>query len=158
MKANDVRRPPLTIMAYEFDDIGLTAIRKARPAEFLTIENTSANMDVRGQVVSYLMAEGSASATEISRDTGLNRSVVANLLRSAPEFEGVREGKSVKYIVKSGDPVVEQHVPTTGGKMDGVVVTPSYRQQQEQTTVMRGDLNLNPPISDQDEENDDSPF
>lgn len=100
MKANDVRRPPLTILAYEFDDIGLTAIRKARPGEFLTIENTSASMDVRGRVTDYLKQEGSASATAIARDTGLARSTIANILRSAPEFESARKGQSVVYRLR----------------------------------------------------------
>lgn len=137
MKANDVRKPPLTIMAYEFDDIGLTGIRKGRPGEFLTIENTSASMDVRGQVDSYLKAEGEASATTIARDTGLNRSVVSNLLRNGP-YEPRRDGRAVLYSVKSGDPVVPQHVATQQVNGDGVVETPSYRQHQVDPTVISG--------------------
>jgi hypothetical protein len=99
-KANDVRVPPLTIMAFEFDAIGLTAIRKARPGEFLTIENTGAALDVRGQVSAYLESEGAATATSIARDTGIARSTIATLLRNGPEYEGARDGKSVRYSLR----------------------------------------------------------
>jgi hypothetical protein len=112
MKANDVRRPPLTILAYEFDDIGLTAIRKARPGEFLTIENASNAQDVRGQVTNYLKAEGEASATAISRDTGLVRATVSKILASAPEFESRKRGQSVLYRLKDS-PDNEQSVHGT---------------------------------------------
>ena len=102
MKANDVRRPPLTILAYEFDEIGLTAIRKGRPGEFLTIENVSASMDVRGQVATYLKAEGEATATAIARDTGIARSTISTLLSNGPEFDKERRGKSVVYRLREG--------------------------------------------------------
>ena len=108
-KANDVRRPPLTILAYEFDEIGLTSIRKARPGEFLTIENASAESDVRGQVASYLRAEGEASATAIARDTGLVRATIAKVLSAGPEFEGRRDGRSTVYRLRDNEGSVHVH-------------------------------------------------
>ena len=120
MKANDVRRPPLTILAYEFDEIGLTAIRKARQGEFLTIENTSANMDVRGQVTSYLQSEGQASATAIARDLNIPRTTIASVLKG-PEFKGERNGRSVVYSVTTDD--VTSSSP--------LVTSPSLRRDDE---------------------------
>ena len=102
-KANDVRRPPLSILAYEFDEVGLTAIRKSRPGEFLTIENASNEQDVRGQVVSYLKANEEATATAVSRDTGIARTTISTLLANGPEFESRRDGRSVLYRVRQGD-------------------------------------------------------
>lgn len=107
-KANDVRVPPLTIMAYEFDEVGLTGIRKARPGEFLTIENTGAALDVRGQVAAYLESEGAATATAIARDTGIARSTISTLLRNGPEFEGQRQGKAVVYSLRASEETEER--------------------------------------------------
>lgn len=136
MKANDVRRPPLTIMAYEFDDIGLTAIRKARPGEFLTVENTSASMDVRGQVVGYLKAEGEASATVIARETGLNRSMVSQILNNGPEFDKNRKGNAVVFRLREGDVLVTNTSETTQDEKS-VVPNTSYKEQHTHTTVMQ---------------------
>lgn len=126
MKANDVRRPPLTIMAYEFDDIGLTAIRKSRPGEFLTIENTSANMDVRGQVAEYLRSEGAATATAISRDTGIARTTISTLLNGGAEFERERRGNAVLFRLRQGD-VSSFDTPDNTSAKGSVVRTTSYR-------------------------------
>lgn len=108
-KANDVRRPPLTILAYEFDDIGLTAIRKARPGEFLTIENAAAAVDVRARVKDYLRAEGEASATGIAEATGLVRATVAKILSTSDEFEARKNGRSVIYRLSDNKGSVHMH-------------------------------------------------
>lgn len=133
MKANDVRRPPLTILAYEFDEVGLTAVRRGRTGEFLTIENQSAALDIRGQVVAYLKVEGEASATAISRDTGIARSTVSTLLNGGPEFGRNRRGNTVLFhLNEDGEPSREGHVSSstlpdnTPGK-GSVVRTTSYR-------------------------------
>jgi hypothetical protein len=126
MKANDVRRPPLTMLAYEFDEIGLTAIRKGRPGEFLTIENTSASMDVRGQVAGYLKAEGEATATAIARDTGIARSTLSTLLNGGPEFERRREGKSVLFRLRE-DHVSRLDTSDNTSEKRSVVRTTSYK-------------------------------
>lgn len=115
-KANDVRRPPLSILAYEFDEIGLVGIRKPRPGEFLTIENESASMDVRGQVSSYLLTEGEASATAIARDTGLNRATVSKILGAGPEYESRRTGRSTLYRLRDNKGSVPMH--TSESHMD----------------------------------------
>ena len=99
-KANDVRRPPLTLMAYEFDEIGLTTIRKARPSEFLTLENAALAHDVRGQVQAYLLAEGEASPTMIARETGIARTTLSSILNGGSEFMKEKRGKTTYYRLR----------------------------------------------------------
>jgi hypothetical protein len=154
-KANDVRRPPLTILAYEFDEIGLTAIRKARPGEFLTIENASAEHDVRGQVAGYLKAEGEASATAIARDLGIARSTLSTLLHNGPEFEGRRVKNAVLYRVREGD-VSNLDTPDNTLGNGSVVRTTPYRDDTPNGHVSPDVSKLDTPLWDDEAERIDS--
>jgi len=97
-KANDVALPPLTIIAYEFDKLGLSHLRIARPGEFLRIENENANLDLVGQITDYL-TQGAASATEIATNISSKRSTVASALSRNPGLFTVvgKEGKATLY-------------------------------------------------------------
>lgn len=139
-KANDVRRPPLSILAYEFDDIGLTAIRKARPGEFLTIENAAASVDVRARVRDYLRAEGEASATGIAEATGLVRGTVAKVLSASGEFQSRREGRSVLYSLSHNENSASGALNDTHEDSDSAYPRTSYRgalQSMDSASLVR---------------------
>ena len=104
VKANDVRTPPLSILAFEFDEVGLSGIRKPRPAEFLTLENAAVVEDTRGQVKAYLASEGKASPSAISRDLGIPRTSVQSILTRGEEFAVVdQSGRTTLYGLAEDD-------------------------------------------------------
>lgn len=98
IKANDVALPPLTVLAYEFDELGLSDIRRARPGEFLRIENENAEMDITAQIKEYL-SHGAASPTDIASNIGAKRTTVASALSRNPGLFVVtgKEGKATLY-------------------------------------------------------------
>lgn len=147
MKANDIRVPPLTVLAYEFDELGLTAIRKSRPGEFLTIENQSAALDVRGQVGAYLRAEGPSSATAIARDTGIARSTLSTLLNHAPEFHRERQGRSVVFSLTTDD-VSSSTLHDTSSTPDVSSDHVSKGRQHQQVTETYPILHVSNDVSD----------
>ena len=149
MKANDVRKPPLSILAYEFDELGLVGIRKPRPGEFLTIENESVGLDMRSQVSSYIRQEGAATATAIARDTGLNRSKVSALLASGPEFSGERKGREVVYRVVDPVDVLPRNTSGTTGQSGSVVPNTSLREHNTSGSVVPHVLPRNTSIRDE---------
>ena len=106
VKSNDIRYFNQAIWTFEFDDNGLSSIRRARPFEFPEVESKTkkSTMDT---IKDYIFAqdEADASATEIADSTGLNRGQVARLLCQSGKFVQTRKvGKSVFYGVKEVSP------------------------------------------------------
>lgn len=85
-KANDTAKPPLRVVAYEFDArFGLTGVRKALPGEFSKIEDVAygemgekrTNEEV---IKTHLGRVGKSSATSIEKATGINKGTASRLL------------------------------------------------------------------------------
>ena len=98
-KANDIGPQPMSILALEFSQNGLTRVRKAKNGEFLEIEGQK-KMSMEDAIKEYLLSEGKATATQIAEVTGFNRTNVSTLLKASPDF-GVQgnKGRSVLYGV-----------------------------------------------------------
>ncbi|KKK76981.1 hypothetical protein LCGC14_2858190, partial [marine sediment metagenome] len=61
-KANDIGPQPMSILALEFSQNGLTRVRKAKNGEFLEIEGQK-KMSMEDAIKEYLLSEGKATAT-----------------------------------------------------------------------------------------------
>lgn len=96
-KANDIAKPPMEMLCYEFDDWGLQNIRRARRGEFVNIEGDKfQNPDL--VISEYLKTYGKATATEVAEETGLERSTVSRYLSTSEKYVKVgKQGKNVFY-------------------------------------------------------------
>ena len=102
-KQNDIGCYNMNIYALEFDECGLTNVRKAKCYEFIDIEGKS-KKEPETIVMDYIlnMDEGCATATEISAATGINRSTISRMLNQTNKFVVVKKDKqNVFYGVKS---------------------------------------------------------
>lgn len=79
-KRNDVPWHAMTIMALEFDPLGLMKMRPAKSGEFPDVES-GRKMTMRQQIMQFLMDcdGGSADAATVAEATGFNRSNIAAL-------------------------------------------------------------------------------
>lgn len=85
-KVNDFRVPPMQLLAYEFDDYGLTSIRRARPGEFPEVEAGRKGNTIREMKEFILDQDGAiASGHEVAEALGKSRSLVSRLLRDRTE-------------------------------------------------------------------------
>lgn len=100
-KANDIRKPPIAVHAFEWDEEGLVDIRKARQGEFGELE-ASQRMGLEQTVAELLKGRGAMSATDIADELGRNRSNVALLLSKGDRFvQTGRDGKAVLYGLRA---------------------------------------------------------
>lgn len=101
-KVNDFRPPPVQLLAYEFDDYGLSGIRRARPGEFPEVE-AGRRGNLLAEMSEYLRDQDSAigSATEMAKALRRNRSVIAETLNKRTDrFVFVRkQGRTALYGV-----------------------------------------------------------
>ncbi len=104
IKVNDIAKPPLYVLALEFDNrVGLISISKARPHQFPEID-AGKGASMGEEIEGLLMEIDKAAATDIARELGRNRSNVATVLRSDPRFVCVaRDGKRVLYGLRTLD-------------------------------------------------------
>jgi hypothetical protein len=93
VKANDIRIPPLQILAYSFDQYGLSGVRPAESGEFIMIEAKQTG-DPLTDITDLLLQVGQATASEICRTLGKARSTVSELLNRSDTF--IRCGKRNK--------------------------------------------------------------
>ena len=100
-QANDIAIPPMELLAFEFDDGGLTGVRTATAREFpQLVANKTVSMG--DQVYTFLLDVGAMSATDIAAEMGFNRSNLAALLRDDVRFcVAGKEGRKVLYGVKA---------------------------------------------------------
>lgn len=102
VKVNDFRQPPFHILAYEFDEYGVKAVRRARPGEFPEVEAGRKGNTVRDMREFILDQEGAvASGAQLAEALGRTRGLMSRLLRDRREdFVFVRkEGKTSFYGV-----------------------------------------------------------
>ena len=100
-KANDIERGHLAIHVLEWTKAGLVGVRKARSNEFPDIE-ANRKQSLKEEVEDYLRLVGTASATDIAKELGRDRSKVSLLLNNSNTFVvAKKEGKSVLYSILS---------------------------------------------------------
>jgi len=105
-KSNDFAAPPPSLLALEFGEYGLVAIRTARHAEFPELEagKPASTVEVLRE---YLLNVGMATPKDVAEATGFNRSNVSHTLANNPVFVIARkQGSQVYYGVRADD-----HVP-----------------------------------------------
>jgi len=98
-KANDLRRYPVKIYAFEFDDdSGLKAVRPAETFEFPKI-TANQEVSVEEQMIDYILEQDSAdaTATELADALKKQRTYIARLLRSSRLFVKTRTEKRSQY-------------------------------------------------------------
>lgn len=100
-KKNDVGSAGLWVGAFEFDELGLSAIRRARQGEFTEIERNK-KMTMKETVMQHLLDVGAQDVYDIQDATGFNRSNLVTLLTHDEEFVTAGKlGKRQLYAVKA---------------------------------------------------------
>jgi len=99
-KQNDIGTFTQKIYAMSFDEGGLTDFRLAKPSEFPDIEKC-APTDMLTSIIEWVtnLDSGDATATEIAKEFGFNRSTVSRLLNQSGYF---KETRHVKHFVYYG--------------------------------------------------------
>jgi hypothetical protein len=101
VKANDMKRPPLGSLGYEFDAYGVSRIWRPTSADFpelLTVKTTSGGL--AEEVRLFLLGNGEAWADDIARAINHSRGSVAKILAASPAFQVIRkEGHKLYYGV-----------------------------------------------------------
>lgn len=99
-KANDMAIPAMSKFAYEFDMLGLSAVRPALTNEFMEVEDREA-LSPRDSVRRFLYANGEATATEIAVALARSVSYVARILRepNSPFIQTRQVGRDKFYAV-----------------------------------------------------------
>lgn len=101
-KSNDVPIPGQRILAFEFNELGLTAVRPARPSEFPEVEGKR-KISMVNEIMDFIANQdsGEASAIEIEKELGFNRVNISKALNHSGKFIKTRkEGREVFYGVK----------------------------------------------------------
>lgn len=102
-KKNDLGSRPMWIGAFEFDTLGLTNIRMARPGEFSELE-AGKTMSMEDRIAAHLGKLGALSPTQIADDLGYNRTNVNDMLSQNDRFVFVRkEGRNALYGLRAGN-------------------------------------------------------
>jgi hypothetical protein len=101
VKANDMKRPPLGSLGYEFDEYGVRRIWRPTTADFpelLAVKSASGGLTE--EVRLFLLGNGEAWADDIAKAISHSRGSVAKILAASPVFQVVRkEGHKVFYGV-----------------------------------------------------------
>jgi len=97
-KQNDIGVHGMRIYAMEFDDMGLTNFRASKTFEFPDIEGKSP-MDMLTIIKEWIANQdsGDATATEIEREFGYDRSNVSRMLNQSGDFIKTRKEKQSQY-------------------------------------------------------------
>ena len=101
IKANDLPKRPAEVLALEFADYGLKRVRRSSVAEFPGLRPDGDAESLSDMVYAHLRAFGQgASATEISRELGLDRLKVSKELQNEALYRVYgKKGASVLYGV-----------------------------------------------------------
>ena len=101
VKSNDMKRPPLGTLGYQFDDYGVSQIFKPRDSDFpelLALRVSSGGQTA--EIKSFLLGNGAAHAEEIAKAINFSRGSIAKILSADPQFEVVKkEGHKILYGV-----------------------------------------------------------
>jgi hypothetical protein len=101
-KQNDIGKIPQAVYALEFNQFGLTSLRKAKTGEFPEVEGNR-RQDILTTVIEFLKNKdsGDATATEVSNATEIPRDQVSRLFNNNGKFMETRKFKqSVYYGVR----------------------------------------------------------
>ena len=101
-KQNDLPQFPQKIMAFEFDNAGIKAVRPARPFEFPDIESKR-KQDMLSTLIDHVANQdtGDTTASQASEALGFNRANISRLFSSSGRFVKTRtEGRAQFYGVK----------------------------------------------------------
>lgn len=100
-KANDLpRNLPIAVHAMEWDEFGLTGIRKSSAREFPELASGD-RQDFIEQVKEYLLMVGSATASDIGKELNKDRSTVSRQLTASDLFVKMPKGKEILFAVRS---------------------------------------------------------
>ena len=100
-KGNDLpRNLPLGIHAMEWDERGLIGIRKASVREFPELAGQE-KQSLEDLAMEYLLAVGQATAEEIGKQLGRDRTTVSRTLTASDRFTKAPKGKSIVFAVQS---------------------------------------------------------
>jgi len=98
-KANDVGKRPMTVLGYEFDDIGLTKIWFPNATEFpelmLSKQTTTAE-----EIYDYLNEIDNATAGEIATSLGKSRSMISSILNNDSRYVASQRGRERVFGIK----------------------------------------------------------
>lgn len=112
VKENDIGKRPTRILAYEFDRAGLSNVRAARPGEFPDIEQ-GRQPSLPDLIRDYLadMPNAKATATEIAKGLGKNRSAVSSALSTSKLFVRLERAGRDQYYGLAGLTQRDQPIP-----------------------------------------------
>ena len=104
-ETNDTGSPPMRVLAFEFDQFGLSAVREAQRHEFPEIEEsqTSTPRTNSERILDQFLAFGRLSVTQVSDDLKINNGTVytevSKLVAEGKLIEVGKEGRSKLYGV-----------------------------------------------------------
>lgn len=100
-KSNDLgfSQQKQQIIGLSFDDKGLTGVWRSTINEFPELAHATKEA-LGNAVLDFLLQVGKASATEVAKETGLDRDDISRYLNSDRRFSKERQGRSVLYFVK----------------------------------------------------------
>jgi len=99
-KGNDLPDFPTEYLALDFDgEIGLTEIRHPKSDEFIDLALSKGIKPIE-RIIDYLRETGSADASEIARNTNLDRPNVYRYVKS-DTFMTHKEGRKTLYSLRS---------------------------------------------------------
>lgn len=101
-KANDLPPQPMDIIAFDFDQEGLAAVRRPRASEFAEVASR-ANRSALDEVLDFILGLPAAEATasQIAEALGRNRTNISHLVSSSDRLVPVRRaGREVFYGVR----------------------------------------------------------
>jgi|6_EtaG_2_1085325.scaffolds.fasta_scaffold01752_7 hypothetical protein len=101
-QANDIGDHPITVLSYEFDEIGISGITKSNLSKFPELM-AGRKMSLGDELASYLTEEvGEATSSQASQALGKERSEVSRLFYNDHRFVKTRqEGREKYYGVKA---------------------------------------------------------
>jgi hypothetical protein len=100
-KENDIGRVPIKLLAYEFNERGLTEVRNAKPGEFAVLESKQ-DVALPEQIEEVLLDNGKMSASDVADLMKMDRTLVSRILNHDGRFLklGREGGHSVMFGVK----------------------------------------------------------
>ena len=98
-KANDVGKKPMTVLGYEFDDVGLTRIWFPSKSEFPELMSAK-SMSTQDEVFDYLQDTEMATAGDIANAIGKSRPMISTILNSDDRYEATQRGRERVFSIK----------------------------------------------------------
>ena len=99
IKANDIGKTSMTMLGFEFDEIGLTRVFKPSKADFPEIM-AARQMNTQEEIYTFLEDTDKASAAEIAAAVNKSRSMVSNYLNNDSRYEKFTDGRTVYFAIK----------------------------------------------------------